>query len=213
MSITYKYYDDDIELSHQQAEMEYSSYDKYEFVDSKLKVIYNIKNGVIISGSYYLDNGENVADLITEYCVHNKWYFTFYTLLDTSEPYKLWKGNGYNEQGLLSSKWKQVLNDDGLEIAMCRLDNVTEDIRFGHKMFYDINPETGKKDVLVQFQYDQTNPFAAESFAGGRGEWDYYYGGAVIEKVYDPEVMAVFDYDSHPYYHNLLPLLPVNGVV
>lgn len=213
MSITYKYYDKNIEITVQQAEMEFSSYYKYEFVDGELKVIYSIKEGVIVLGSYFLDPSENVPDLIQEYCVQNKWHFTFYTLLDSSGSYKLWKGEDYNDLGVLIGKLKEVLDDDGLAIAICHIDKDTEDVKFGYKKFYDINPETGKKDVLIQFDYDRFNSFVAKSFTGGRGEWDFYYGGAIIEKVYNPEVMAVFDYDNYPYYHNLLPLLPVNGVV
>ncbi|WP_124980993.1 hypothetical protein [Nonlabens xiamenensis] len=212
MSIIYKYYNGDVELTLQQAQMQDFGYKKYKFINGDLKIIYHIKNGEIIGGDYFLNSNDVVPDLVQEYCTQNGWYFVFYTLLNSAGQYKLWKGDVYNEEGILSSKIQLVIDQDGFDIANAHLDFTTEAVKHGTKRFFNINPDTGKKDALVQFHYER-HTFNAESFCGGRGHWDFYYGGAIIEKVYNPEVMALFNYDNHPYFHNLLPLLPANGII
>jgi len=212
MSITYKYYSGDIELTLQQAQVQYSSFDKYKFINGSLKEIYWVKNGEIIGGDYFLDiNEQAIPELVQEYCIENQWDFTFYTYMNSEGDFTLWQGNHYTNEGVISSKHQLVLDQNGLDIAKVRLNFNTEDIDFGSKRYYKINPENGKKEVLIQFEYNR-DTFEVESFSGPN-RWDFVYGGAYIDKIYNPEVMEDFIYDNHPYYHNLLPLLPENGVV
>ena len=77
-----------------------SDYSLKTIVDNKLKMVEHFEDKLLADGEYYLEDNENIDDLIQEYCINKKqrWYFHFNK--QNYGIFTLWDWKAVNSDGI-----------------------------------------------------------------------------------------------------------------
>jgi hypothetical protein len=191
----------EVEINPNQLALE-NEYKKHIFEDEILKKTESYKNGKLTGGKIYLRSSEDLEDIITQYNnSYEDWAFCY--------DYEVSRDFKYSEtvtylKGTLKFKFREVANNK--LIAYQSLDIVTNDVLRTLKYYYD--EIYGDEDVsyqLIKVTY------------GSGGEVENINSFLDPDEVYklldyleQEDLMAVFNWNEHPYYHKAEPLIP-NG--
>lgn len=211
MGTIIKYTNSDYQpITEQQKEL-LKFYNKQFFVNNDLKKIemYGTQgrtNDIILKGGeYYLAQGEELHSIISQYIsIGSHWIF-YYDKQTNAFGDIYWEYVLYENQ-VLKRKGRHVFNIEGLLIASCTIDLITNEIEDRKKYFYgDINfyKRLSYKDIFLNVSYNDNEVEQIYIF-------DENYD--LAEFLSSPDAIK-FDWNSHTYYHDFVPMLPTGLIV
>lgn len=182
-------------------------YSKEFFNNDELKLVedYGPKgrtNEIILrGGEYYLSADEDLQTIVNQYkYTGNHWIF-FFNKQQNNLGDTYWEYHFY-EKGELDRSGIKVFNNDNLLIASCTIDLETNEIENKRKYFY------GDPNIYKRPEYK--SDFLSVSYHTNNDVSDIY--------IYDEDYQSAdeflasfdsryFDWESHPYFHNFLPIM------
>ncbi|MBJ2125345.1 hypothetical protein [Flavobacterium sp. IB48] len=184
-------------------------FNKEFFYNNELKMVEiyapqgRTNNIILDGGDYYLSSNENLETIISQYAsTGNNWTF-FYNNQNNNLGDSYWEYLFYNK-GELETKGIKVFNNEKLLIASCTINLETNEIDEQRKYFYG--------DLNIYKRNEYRYPFLSVFYDENNNVRDIY--------IYDEDYQSVdeflssasskyFDWNSHPYFHNFTPILPV----
>lgn len=192
-------------------EIQLSSMSNYRIktiINNKLKIVEQFEDKLFADGEYYLEENENINDLIQEYCIKRKqrWYFHFNK--QTSGIFTLWDWEAINSDGIMYFKGKRVLDNKNRKIFYCQLNLQTNEIKGESvKIVYQNLNEDENSDILFEFYYNEDGSLF---MVGDPNEiyLDKIIGAKPQDFINSARIQAIFPWHQHPYYHSVFPYLP-----
>lgn len=189
-----------------------SDYSLKTIVDNKLKMVEHFEDKLLADGEYYLEDNENIDDLIQEYCINKKqrWYFHFNK--QTSGIFTLWDWKAINSDGIAYFKGKRVLDNKNRKVFYCQLNLETEEIKGeAIKIAYQNIHDDENTDILFKFKYNADGSlFRIED--PNEIYFDKVMGSKPQDFIDDIDIQAFFSWNEHEYYHSALPFLPNENI-
>jgi len=197
--------------------MDSYSIETIEDISGKLKIIEHYRG---FSGEpfkyfeYFLSPNENKNDIIQYYQNQSlSSGIIIYLNKQTSFDFEMWDWEDYSKTGTLISKGKIIYDNQKREIFYCVIDQQTNEIAYNpkpRKHYYGNSNDPNNLKLDFKYELDsQTNQIKVSI------DDDNETSGVIhtMKQDYFIEVFGQNFWDSHPYYHSLLPLLPISSVI
>ena len=181
-----------------------NDYKKQIYENDVLKKIETYKNGKFTGGKIYLTSSEDLEDIITQYNNSDEDWASCYDN-KMSGDFKFSETVTYLK-GTLKFKFREVTNN--ILIAYQSIDIVTNDVLRTAKYYYD--EIFGDEDVsyqLIKVTYGSCGE--VENINSFLDPDEVYKLSDYLEQ---KDLMEVFDWNDHPYYHSAEPLMPTGAL-
>lgn len=173
-----------------------------------------IENNSFKFFEYFLNPSENKGVIIQNY--KNEPLFlgiTVYLNKQVAFEFEMWEWENYSKNGELIGKGKKVFDEKRRVISQYNVDTQSDEILYDptpKKYYYGSSNEPDNLKLDFKYELDsQTNHI--KIFVDDDNETS-----GVIHTMKQDSFIAVFGqnfWDSHPYYHSILPLLPTSSSI
>jgi hypothetical protein len=183
------------------------------FIDNKLKVVERFEDKILIGGDYYLEENENINNLILEYCINRNQRWCFHFNKQIFGIFTLWDWEFIDEKGILSFKGKKVLDNKNRKIFYCQHNLQTNEVKGKpEKIFYQNLNDDENSDILFRFNYHEDGRlFIIED--PNEIYLDKIIGAKPQDFINSSCIQTIFPWDQHSYYHSALPYLPIESLL
>jgi hypothetical protein len=168
-----------------------------------------VQNEVVQSGGfYYLSDNDNLIDIKQKIIGKGKNWTLFYGKVTNTKGDILWNYQVLYD-GLLKTYGRIGFDAQMREISSETFSEVLNRYSAKSKMFYGDTsifppPYDGAATFTFFYDDDSNAPIEIVSQYGSKTDFDY----SINEFLADNEVMALFHWSQHPFFHNFEPMLP-----